>query len=405
MKLHFSLRARITLLTGAVIAAVAVLLTVVSMANASDGLHSVSNTAMAAITITTAASESDDYTVATGIRPDVILSPKETGAASFEGTIDGQMLSISSSAVDARRKFNVLSIACLIGAVLLGMGAAYLLAGRALAPVRRLSQAAGEISAHNLQRRLEPSAARDEIGSLTNAFNAMLDRLQDSFDSQKRFSSNVAHELKTPLATMKMSLQVARIENHDPENTAFFETAERSVDRLSGVVTDLLTLTDEAPTELCDELHPAALLREVAFELSSAYAGKNLRVTADCEEDAAVPGNAGLARRLFYNLVENAMKYGAPGGAVRLAARRTPEGLCVTVSDDGPGVPEDALPHIFEPFYCADPSRSRKLGGAGLGLSIARTIAARHGWTLTAANATEGGAVFTVTIPETEILK
>lgn len=401
MKRRITLRMRITLLTGVVIAVVAIVLTVASMLNARRGLYGLSDVALQII--------ADDQPPA-GIITEgdnegasTLPLPRHVPNDETKLTPDRKALMMQAEK-DVRQNFNLLSIICLLGAVTVGMAAAYLLAGRALVPVHQLSQAASEIGAGNLYLRLAPSGAPDDISALINTFNSMLDRLENAFESQKRFSSNVAHELKTPLATMKMSFQVAQLENTDPGNIAFFATAERSVDRLSGVVSSLLALTDESPIELCDEVKPSVLLRKIKDDLQPLYADKKLSVETDFEdEDTTVWGNLRLTQQLFYNLVENAMKYTPSGGTIRLSTRHSADALRIMVADNGPGIPADALEHIFEPFFCVDPSRSRKLGGAGLGLSIARMVAQRYGWSLEVENASTGGAVFTVAIPVKQI--
>ena len=402
MKTRITLRLRITLLTGMVIAIVSIALTAVSMLNAYHRLYDFSDIALKIIADDQAPAgitANEDSEVAPPLPPPAFVTDDASRL-----TPDWKAMMIQAEK-DVRQNFNLLSIVCLLGAVILGMAAAYLLAGRALAPVHRLSEAASEISTNNMHLRLEPSSVPDDIGTLINTFNSMLDRLENTFESQKRFSSNVAHELKTPLATMKMSFQVAQLENNDPKNAAFFVTAERSVDRLSGVVSSLLALTDESPIELCDKIDPSILLLKAVDDLQPLYTHKKLYVESVFEtKDTTVMGNLRLVQQLINNLIENAMKYTPSDGTIHLSTARTTDALRIIVSDNGPGIPDEALNHIFEPFYCVDPSRSRKLGGAGLGLSIARMVAQRHGWLIEAENASTCGAIFTVTIPAKQIL-
>ena len=228
----------------------------------------------------------------------------------------------------------------------------------------------------------------------------MLDRLENAFESQKRFSSNVAHELKTPLATMKMSVQVAQLETKDPADLEFFKAFERGANRLSDVVTSLLALSDETVVLFDDQINFASLLRKAVIELQPLYENKKLHIEYIFEvSELSVAGNRRLVQQLLNNLVENAMKYTPSNGTIWLSTSRRDSMLLVIVADNGAGIPEAALKHIFEPFYCVDASRSRKLGGAGLGLSIAYKVAEQHGWQLSAANAPIGGAVFTISIP------
>lgn len=382
-----SLRTRITLLTGAVILSVSLLLTFFSMHNADARLLSIA--------------QAPELNQAV-LYPDAVSSVPSTAAvvdpaADVSNGVPGDqlMVAISTVTVAARQEFNVRSLFALALISAGGMFFAWLLAGRALRPVRQLEAAVSDITAHNLAARLPAPDAHDEIGRLTVSFNAMLDRLAYSFEQQKRFSSSVAHELKTPLSTMKMSLQVAKMEGNE-----IGAVTERSVDRLIGVVSSLLELTNETVEAMDDEIALPPLLCELAGELRPLYADKRLKII--CDADTGLPpvlGNAPLARRLFGNLIENAMKYNMPDGTVTLRAARDGDAIRVCVSDTGPGIPADALDRVFEPFYCVDPSRSRSFGGAGLGLSIARAIAERHGWTLAAENLPDGGAAFSVRIP------
>lgn len=382
-----SLRLRVTLLTGAMVLVTSLTLTAVSMTNANGQIVELKRAVEAA-------------TISPADMSDVAITVTTTPAEEIP-VGDGQMTSavFTIEASKATTRFNYLSILALIVVAGAGMGLSYYIAGRALRPVRRLSEAANAIGAHSLETRLPDCETGDEIGGLTRAFNGMLDRLQGAFETQRRFSSNVAHELKTPLATMKLCVQTARLEGEG--NVEFLDVTERAVDRLSGVVSDLLLLTNEGDTDFSEEIALPAMLREAAEELSRVYQAKAIRVEYDFPDEALmVHGNRGLSRHLLRNLIENGMKYNREGGTLRLRAARTAGGVCLTVSDTGPGIPPEALPHIFEPFYCADPSRSRRLGGAGLGLSIARTIATRQGWSIQAQSTPGSGAVFTILIDD-----
>ncbi|MCR1839314.1 sensor histidine kinase [Murimonas intestini] len=403
MKTRVTLRMRITLLTGAVIAVVAVLLTLSSMLNARQGLYDFSGVARQIIAEDQASQGNavgeDKETTSSQHAPGTIPDTQKKILTPNRDTL------ITQAESDVRQQFNLLSIGCLLSAVIFGMVMAYLLAGRALIPVHRLSRAASEVSASNMNFRLESTDVPDDIGSLINAFNSMLDRLENAFESQKRFSSNVAHELKTPLATMKMSLQVAQLENNDPENVPFFAATERSVDRLAGVVTSLLALTDDSPVELCDKVVPSLLLLKAADDLQTLYAEKKLHIESAFKAgEITVMGNIRLVQQLINNLVENAMKYTPPSGTICLTTELSEDTFRIMVADNGPGIPEDELKHIFEPFYSIDPSRSRKLGGAGLGLSIARMVSQKHGWILEAENTGTCGTLFSIVIPAQQIL-
>lgn len=372
-----SLRARITLLTGVVILAVSLALTLTSIHNAQDQfIYDTVPEKAGEAQLEAGDNGTDRELTPQQERGDVILMPDPV-------------------TLQANRAFKFWSILSLLIFSSLGMGLTWILAGRALLPLRKLETAVSDISAQNLSDRLPAPESRDEVGRLTDAFNRMLDRLEQSFDQQKRFSSSVAHELKTPLTTMKLSLQEARIEGR--EDDELLAVTERSVDRLTGVVASLLELTNESTEGLDERFVLCFLLREIAAGLAPLYPSAEVGFSLP-DHEVTVTGSSTLVRRLFENLIENAMKYNVSGGRVDIALTEEPDGVRVTVSDNGAGIPEASLPHIFEPFYCVDPSRSRKLGGAGLGLSVAQMVAHHHGWALTAENRPEGGAVFIVVI-------
>ena len=414
---RISLRGRITLLTGVVILAVSLMLTGASMYNAGEHFNAFYDAVN--LTLAEPAGEKEPD-------PSVEAEPQKTqtspaGPQAYESVVDTQsedaVRDLDYSVVPAvlvvkmKQQFNYWSYAYLLLIAGLGMAASWFLAGRALAPVKQLSEAAVKVSGSNLTERIQESSAKDEIGELTCAFNGMMDRLEESFERQKRFSSNVAHELKTPLATMKLSLQMGRMEYEsegvqDGKNSegsedaaGIFAVAERSADRLIGVVNDLLVLTSEGTLPMTDEICLPELLRDVVSELQPIYTSKELTVEFDIEEGLCVRGDAGLVSRLFFNLAENAMKYNRPGGTVRIAIHRTPQGICASISDTGQGIGAEEMKHIFEPFYCADISRSRKLGGVGLGLSIAKSAAERHGFEVRAESEKGKGSTFSVIMP------
>ena len=382
-----TLRARITLLAGAVILGVSLALTLVSMQNAGVQFNALSSQ----FSVEVIPPESESAAI------------KEDGVIGDDDGISGQggEVMIDPRTEEARRAFNLWSFLSLFLFSGIGMGLAWVLAGRALAPLRDLEAAVSEISAGNLSSQLPERALPDEVGRLTAAFNRMLERLNQSFERQKRFSSSVAHELKTPLSTIKMSLQVARMEGEADEE--LLAVTERNVDRLIDVVGSLLELTHEMAAGPVEEIALCPLLRDIVQELTPLYAHRQLHVSYDFVEVPPTAGDPPLVRRLFGNLIENAMRYNRTGGEIHIGVTAASGVGCrVSVADTGPGIPQASLPLLFEPFYCVDQSRSRHLGGAGLGLSIARAIANQHGWILTAGNRDGGGAVFTVDMPEAE---
>ena len=287
-------------------------------------------------------------------------------------------------------------------AIITGAGA-YWLAGVSLRPVRRVSEAAQRISASTLDTRLSLAGPRDEIKELADTFDAMLERLQLTFDQQGRFVADAAHELRTPLASLRTNLEVVTA---DPDATiqdyqAMAATQERALTRLERLVADMLILAkSEQPPEpgsialgplleeVCDDLQPTAAARQITIRLCS-----------DC--DIVVEGDSTLLSRLFYNLVENGIYYNRPGGEVVIILDQKESWAIVKVSDTGAGIAPEQQAHIFERFYRIDNARGRHKGGAGLGLSIVAAIAQQHGGHVQVESTPGTGSVFTALLPLT----
>lgn len=383
---RLSLRMRITLLTGGIILMTSMGLTAVSMHNASRQFMSLTlfEDSITAIAMT-------DIEPAAAIAPAALVdvpAPLEG-----ENNIIPAIEVLPAPIIKAKKQFDGTSILFLILISAAGMAAAYIVSGRALRPVRELDRTIVRITGQNMGERIAEHDTLDEIGSLARSFNAMLDRLEQSFLRQKRFSANVAHELKTPLATMNAGIQVLHLDEQPTIEDCLetLDTAERNVKRLIGVVDDLFLLTDERAAEYDDEIHVREMFLDIFEELLPLYAEKRLKMVSELKT-GVIAGNSTLTRRAFFNLIENAMKYSREGGQITVSAG---EGQ-ISVKDEGVGIPEADLDKVFEPFYRVDQSRSRKVGGAGLGLSIVKAICEKHGWMVRAESVPEGGTVMTV---------
>jgi heavy metal sensor kinase len=278
----------------------------------------------------------------------------------------------------------------------------YWLAGRSLAPVERMTEAARRISAANLSERVVVANAGDELGGLGVTLNAMLDRIDRAFAAMRRFTADASHELKTPLASIRAEAEVALLALRSPDE---YEETLRSIvaeaDRLGRLTDRLLLLSSEdagaglpkRSVRLDEAMRTAA---DHAVE-ASARAGVSLHV-----EDlprVEVEGDADLLRQVFDNLLDNAVKYTPSGGRVTVRGRCIDGLAIVEVSDTGVGIPGDALPRVFDRFYRVDPSRSRRTGGNGLGLSIAKAVIERHGGTTEVSSAPGRGSTFRVLLP------
>ncbi|WP_313183625.1 sensor histidine kinase [Lacrimispora sp.] len=290
-------------------------------------------------------------------------------------------LSAQTKITAAQRGFSLQSVTVLIAIIIFGLGVTYWIMGRALRPLTVLSETIHDINEHNLSKPIEESIAKDEVGSITASFNSMLDRLKNSFEQQKSFSASAAHELKTPLATMKTSLQVLRLDDL-PSADDFKDTIlvmEQNVDRLICIVSDLLLLSSQGKTELDDEISLRTLFCEIAEELKEAIQRKNLCCILP-QNDCLITGNRMLLRSAFYNLFENAVKYNKDGGTVEAKLQNTLDGkISVLICDTGIGMTEEDAVRAFEPFFRAEHSRLQQIPGNGLGMPIIQTIIERHG--------------------------
>jgi len=287
------------------------------------------------------------------------------------------------------------------GLVLSTLGG-YWLAGRALAPVGRMTAAVRRISAANLGERIEVVHKDDELGRLATTLNAMLDRIDRAFVAARRFTADAAHELKTPLASLRAEAEVALIL---PRSSDDYREALRSVveeaERLSRLAERLLLLsTEDAGVELprrsfrFDET-----VREAVDHASEAASRAGISLKLEELPEAVVAGDRDLLRQVFDNLIENALKYTSSGGSVTIHGRLVDGRAVVDVSDTGIGIAPEALPRVFDRFYRVDASRSRRTGGTGLGLSIVRAVVERHGGTAEAESEPGKGSTFRVALP------
>lgn len=293
----------------------------------------------------------------------------------------------------AQRDFNLAGLASLLVISILGTGAVYFSTKRTLQPIHNLSEQVAAITENNLDERVSGGERKDEVGMLCRSFNVMLERLGNSFSMQKRFSANVAHELKTPLATMQASVQVMRLgQTPTPDECErMLDTIERNTGRLRSIIEDLMRLCNEQEQFEKNEIPLSELFSAIFAELTRSLAEKHIQTEIDCTEYPTVIGNYGLLYRALFNLVENAVKYNREGGSITISSSIKNNIGEICIKDTGNGIPQEELPLIFEPFYRVNKSRSRKTGGAGLGLAVAKTIIERHGWSITVESAMETG--------------
>jgi len=282
--------------------------------------------------------------------------------------------SLAEMQTEAQRNFRSISIIIVTIFVLLGTIASYLISGHVLKPINSLANKIEDIDANNLSTLIELPKSNDEVSSLTHSFNSMLGKLSRSFESQKLFAQNAAHELKTPLAALRASIEVLELEDKPAideykEVVGIVKTGTENLIELVEGLLSISSVTDEM--KWCDFSIKSAV-RSIIDELRDDISEKNL--TVDISGECRMRGDKTLFTRALFNLVHNAIRYNVQGGTVKIALAEN----SIIIEDGGVGIPSDSLRHIFEPFYCVDKSRSKKLGGHGLGLAITKNIVEKH---------------------------
>jgi two-component system sensor histidine kinase ArlS len=283
---------------------------------------------------------------------------------------------------------------------LLGGVATYFISGHALRPIREFSDKIEKVQAQNLaDSRIEENQVK-ELNQLSVSYNRMLERLSDAFEIQRQFTANAAHELRTPLALMQVQLDLYHSNSHpdnDADTVQMIKMVTEQNDRLNKMVKTLLDMSELQTVGRDDEIILDALVDEVLEDLEPLAEGKNIRLIGKCK-DITMVGSDILIYRLVYNLVENAIKYNHSGGQVTVTADRKEKHVYLSVEDTGTGIPEELKERVFEPFFRVDKSRSRELGGVGLGLALVREIVRVHDGSITVKSNPSGGTIFEVVL-------
>ncbi len=281
---------------------------------------------------------------------------------------------------------------------LLGGVATYFISGHALRPIREFSDKIEEVQAQNLaDSRLDENKVK-ELNQMSVSYNKMLGRLSDAFEIQRQFTANAAHELRTPLALMQVQLDSYNSGQHpgnDADTVQTIRMVTEQNDRLSKMVKTLLDMSELQTVGRDETIMVDALVDEVLADLEPLAREKDVELNGNCEAITIV-GSDILIYRLVYNLVENAIKYNHPGGQVTVSASRKEKHVCLSVADTGNGIPEELRERVFEPFFRVDKSRSRALGGVGLGLALVHEIVRVHDGSITVRSNPSGGTVFEV---------
>ena len=298
----------------------------------------------------------------------------------------------------------ILSYLVPLALVVAGFGG-WFLAGRSLSPVVAMADRARQIGVENLSERLPVVNPKDELGRLAETFNGLLARLEGSLVQQRQFMADASHELRTPVTTARTASTVALQQPHRDE-TEYRETlaiVEQEMARLSRIVDDMFTLARADAGSYPVRTTPMYLdevLDEAVRALRVLASTRQVAITSNVLRPAPFTGDEDLIRRLIINILDNAVRYAASQGTVRVALDRSGERYAISVSDDGPGIPVEIQPRIFERFYRVDAARTHtKDGGAGLGLALARWIATVHGGDVSLAASSRMGSTFVIELP------
>ena len=358
MKKHLSLRWKLTLMTAFMVVTACLAICFFISRSAILYMDEIGNSAIAILPNTDIPTTNSDEIK-------VVLNPKSVVADTVKNT---------------QIEFWIKSLAITLIITLTVSFLMYLIVGYALYPLRELTLKIEDIQAKNLKEPILSKSNSTEIERLTLAFNRLLLRLEETFATQRQFSANAAHELRTPLAVMSTKFEVFE-KNKNPDEADYKEAigmARSQTDRLSHVIDILLEMTELQSAPKSDSISLSEITEEVICDLVAVAEKKSISLVQD-DGEARLTGSDTLVYRAIYNLIENAIKYNKEGGKVSVAITEDESFAKVIITDTGSGIAKEDWDRIFEPFFRVDKSRSRSMGGAGLGLALVKEIAVRHG--------------------------
>ena len=358
MKKHLSLRWKLTLMTAFMVVTACLAICFFISRSAILYMDEIGNSAIALLPNTDIPTTNSDEIK-------VVLNPKSVVADTVKNT---------------QIEFWIKSLAITLIITLTVSFLMYLIVGYALYPLRELTLQIEDIQAKNLKKPILSKSNSTEIERLTLAFNRLLLRLEETFATQRQFSANAAHELRTPLAVMSTKFEVFE-KNKNPDEADYKEAigmARSQTDRLSHVIDILLEMTELQSAPKSDSISLSEITEEVICDLVAVAEKKNISLVQD-DGEARLTGSDTLVYRAIYNLIENAIKYNKNDGKVSIAITEDEDFAKVIITDTGSGIAKEDWDKIFEPFFRVDKSRSRSMGGAGLGLALVKEIAVRHG--------------------------
>ena len=308
-------------------------------------------------------------------------------------------------AIERSILFDALGI--LLVVIVAGSCVAYFLIGHYTKPVQQLSAHMKEISPNTLSDSIEIEGGGEEIQELVKSFNQMTEQLDEAFAMQRRFSASAAHELRTPIAVLRTKLDVFKKKKREQhEYDELVTTMETYIDRLSSIITDLLEFAETSELGEVEDVSLDSVIKTVVDDLESVAQNNMINMQIDAHSDTQseaqnliVKGNTNLLYRALYNLVENAIRYNNEEGSVNITLETRGQEGVIIIADTGVGIAPEQRELVFEPFYRVNKSRSREFGGAGIGLSLVKTILKRHGASITVSENNPQGSVFTIRIP------
>ena len=377
MKKHLSLRWKLTLMTAFMVVTACLAISFFISRSAILYMDEIGNSAIAILPNTDIPTTNSDEIK-------VVLNPKSVVADTVKST---------------QIEFWIKSLAITLIITLTVSFLMYLIVGYALYPLRELTSQIEDIQAKNLKEPILSKSNSTEIERLTLAFNRLLLRLEETFATQRQFSANAAHELRTPLAVMSTKFEVFE-KNKNPDEADYKEAinmARTQTDRLSHVIDILLEMTELQSAPKSDSISLSEISEEVICDLVAVADKKNISLIQE-DGEARLTGSDTLVYRAIYNLIENAIKYNKEGGTVSVAIAEDESFAKVIITDTGSGIAKEDWDKIFEPFFRVDKSRSRSMGGAGLGLALVKEIAVRHGGDVKVIESSERGSTIELSL-------
>lgn len=387
---RMSLRLRLTVLTSLILVAVCVFLTLISIYNADQSFYP---------TYSTIASR--QFSQVPDFNPELyqpgytyykLQIPDINVGYAVPSLTLGEEAQLAYRA--SQQSFAYSSVFYMIAIVIAGGVAVWFIAGRALKSVTLLSQTIQQIDGNNMSVQISVPESNDEVSKLTVSFNSMLSKLNGAFEEQKRFAQNAAHELKTPLAAILTNIEVMELEE-EPDVHAYKEVvqvAKENTERMTMLVKDLLMFNSATIQAQYSVFDFSEILNQILADYADDIQLKHIKVSVS--NDVMIRGNKAMLERAFSNIVQNAIRYNRDHGRITILCSEDE----IWISDTGIGIPGDQLNNIFEPFYCVDDSRSRRLGGSGLGLSITKQIFDKHHMKIRAQSIENQGTTFIISL-------